>query len=319
MAFPSGGERSLFFLGKRTSRGGNSYIGLVVTKSEVVITVITKLTDGNALEGYVHTLNANEFLSLQVSSSLECVGKILCYNVGLSAVVEDFNRCVLKFKRAVVDIHRTGNANRHTELNVKIGYGVLIKTVYVVATVNVLNVETVCSIALGLRDNTRNNALNDKEVALFSRCIISKGIFFELGNFSLEFNLDGVAVSVGNGSRQGVGDVSFCSVDNVNKNSRVILSGNRDAGYVAYGPFKRKGNACNAKCADQLVVNGSRFASFLIQCFKIVFCILKAGIFSGSRCSRGRGSNGRSGYRCFFFATSYKSCYAHDQYQQANK
>ena len=198
-------------------RAGNSYVGFLACKLEVVVAAGLLLTgDLNALDGYEHTLLCNECL----------IGKLLCIGVDLGEVngsnslfgsIKNLYNSALDLVSTTVNNLFTGNSYGVTDLDVKVSHRVLAvcDLIYVVSALalSVLNVNCVDGALLGLGGYTGNETF-DNYVAGFLCVVLCCGVNCKLGNYEGEFSGNLVVLCISDGSSKLISNLCITELGN---------------------------------------------------------------------------------------------------------
>ncbi len=255
--------------------GGYSKIYLVLSDLEVVVTVVTSLKDGNALNGYEECLLTNEFLSLKAFSVLKKLG-VVCRSYGSLIGINDRNACAYYLVCSVVVVLASAYANLHADLNaVKL---VVSEVVYVVTAVSILKEEVISGPAVALLCDTCNDTLNCDKITVSCSSILSVCVDSHLRNYESVGESCCGAVSSGNCTCENVLNICLTSCGESCDNDCVLLArlGNEGDGLVVGCPCNSSGSTVELEGADKLEVSGCLIVvkEVNVDGLKIISCVL---------------------------------------------
>ena len=272
-------------LGKRDTvvRGRKSYVGLVVTKLEVVVTVGSLLAaDLNALDGYKERLLTNESCIVKSSCVSEDLG-VVNGSYGGDVGVDDLNYCVNNLVEAVVGVLSAGNFNLHTYLEAEVCLRILgiSETVDVVTAVviEVLNVHTVSRGTVGLGEDTGDDTGNDYGIVILCCSVLCIRHGLVCRNLASIFLGYGVTICVRNGCLKGVcdfGEGLGIYIDGVEASLGAFLYGNA---CCINSPGYSIGGAVNNNLTNYVVVVRSCFSLVLVKGVDVLGSLCKARVF----------------------------------------
>ena len=268
-------EGLLLILGDAVVGGGDTDISFLIGQLELVVAA------GGLLTGDLNTLDGDEHrLSLYQSGIGECLGIGVCLGVVngsnlLDRLVDDGDGGIDDLIQAVVGILGTGSLNGHTDLESQIRLGILgiDQAVYIVTALvlQVLNVNAVTAGAVGLGEDTDDNALNGNNVTVCGCRIVGIRELLVCGNLAVEALLNGLAGLALDGSGQLISDLGLGLFVDVNGEEAILfacLDGNT-LGNVN-GPLNSVSHAVDHNTSDHIEVGRGDFCVILIQAEQVI-------------------------------------------------
>ncbi len=199
-------------------RTGDSEIAHLVANKEVVVGgVAGNLTgDESTLDGYEHGLILSNVLNGKVLSSKNVSGDVLS-SKSYGSSIENLDGSILNLVYAVVRALNTGYANLLAYLEVL--NLILLKSVYVVSTVVVLEVEL--PLRGGVND-TRDDTLNDNGLIVCGGGELCVSKLNELRHLAVIRGGDGLSLGVLDSSGKHVGDISLSLLVYVDSSGAIL-------------------------------------------------------------------------------------------------